>query len=440
MNRIYTTPKLVVFALILSFLGTGIEATAGELSGLSGKVVDLEGNAVPGFTLAVRPVQLHDGFLEPERGDPTALFKGETDSTGAFTISDIQPGLVQLIAIPAPLLDAFKMFDPEKFPPEGAIPPELMSRGGLKPDQKIFSIQVGAVTFFNIGDHLFSEGLTFALEPGVILEDVRVTVKQRLRIRGRVVYADGTPLANAEADLTMEQSHETRPNHGGSLSTNFFTDAGGYFTEYTEEPGFYTLSVEYNDLSAGVGPFLLKDGVQPEEVVLTLEGKPDPVEPISDNIPVPGDIKFRQPPVPPPAKSVWIINPTNGHAYKKVHCEDWQDAQRKAVAEGAHLVSINDEVEQHWLEVIFTHKPFWIGLTDVEKEEEWRWDSGEPVTYTNWTTHPSFPDRLSDAEKDYVVVTFRQGGWQSAGPESPLWRMARWAVIEKDGLVSTINE
>jgi hypothetical protein len=38
------------------------------------------------------------------------------------------------------------------------------------------------------------------------------------------------------------------------------------------------------------------------------------------------------------------------------------------------------------------------------------------------------------------VVTFRQGGWQSAGPESPLWRMARWAVIEKDGLLSTIGK
>lgn len=439
MKRIYTTPKLVVFALILSFLGAGIEATAEGLSGLSGKVVDLEGNAVTGFTFAIQPVQLHDGFLEPERGDPTALSKGETDSTGAFTISDIQPGLVQLIALPDIPMDPFEMLDPERFPPEGEIPPELMRHSHREPDKKIFSIQVGKATFFNMGEPGFSEGLTFALEPGVVIEDVKVTVKRRLRIRGRVIYADGTPLANAEADLTMEQRHETRPNHGGSLSTNFFTDAGGYFTEYTEEPGFYTLSVEYNDLSAGVGPFLLKDGVQPEEIVLTLEGKPDPVEPPADDIPVPGDIKFRQPPAPP-AKSVWIINPTNGHAYKKVHCEDWQDAQRKAVAEGAHLVSINDETEQHWLEVIFTHKPFWIGLTDVEKEGEWQWDSGEPVTYTNWATHPSFPDRLPDAEKDYVVVTFRQGGWQSAGPESPLWRMARWAVIEKDGLVSTMGE
>ncbi|MYC76674.1 hypothetical protein F4X10_12995 [Candidatus Poribacteria bacterium] len=440
MNRTYVRPKLVALALILWFAVVGIETAAEQFSGLSGKVVDLAGNAVAGFTFAVRPVQLHAGFLEPEHGFRADLPKGETDAAGAFTINDIQPGLVQLIALPAPLLDAFEMLDPERFPAEGAIPPELMSRGGLKPDQQILSIQVGTVTFFNIGDHHFSEGLTFALEPGVIIEDVAVTVKPRLRIRGRVVYADGTPLANAEADLGIEQNHETRPNHSSGLSTNFFTDAGGYFTEYVEEPGFYTLSVEYNDLSAGAGPFLLKDGVQPGEIVLTLEGKPEPVEPPADDLPVPGNIKFRQPPAPPLAKSVWIINPTNGHAYKKVLCEDWQDAQRKAVEEGAHLVSINDEVEQHWLEVIFTHKPFWIGLTDVEKEGEWRWDSGEPVTYTNWATHPSFPDRLSDAEKDYVVVTFRQGGWQSAGPESPLWRMARWAVIEKDGLVSTIGE
>lgn len=442
MNRIYTTPKLVILASILLFVVAGIQAVAEGLSGLSGKVVDLDENAVAGFTFAIQPMQLHDGFLEPEREFPTSLSKGETDSAGTFTISNIQPGFVQLIALPNLPVDPFEMLDPERFPPDGEISLELIGHIHHEPDKKIFSIQVGKVTFFNIGDHDFSPGLTFALEPGVTIEDVKVTVKSRLRIRGRVIYADGTPLANAEANLDMEQRHETRPNHGGSLGTNFFTDADGYFVEYVDEPGFYTLSVEYNGLSAGAGPFLLKDGVPAEEIVLTLEGKPkvvEPAEPPADNIPVPGDIKFHQPPAPP-AKSVWIINPTNGHAYKKVHCEDWQDAHRKAVEEGAHLVSINDEAEQHWLEIIFTHKPFWIGLTDVKKEGEWQWDSGEPLTYTNWATQPTFRDRLPNAEKDYVVLTFRQGEWQSAGPESPLWRMARWAVIEKDGLVSTINK
>ena len=435
MSRTYTVPKLVGLTLILSFVVMGVEASAEALSGLSGKVVDMEGNPVADFKFAVQPMRLSDGFLQSD--DDFLPF--QTDATGVFIATNIQPGFVQLIALPDIPLE---MFDPEKFPSEEDIPLELMRADSREPDKSIFSIQVGKVTFFNMGDLHFDEGLAFSLKPGVTTENIKVIVKPRLRIRGRVVYADGTPLADAEANLDMEQRHETRPNHGGSLGTNFFTDADGYFVEYVDESGFYTLSVEYNGLSAGAGPFLLKDGVPAEKIVLTLEGKPEvvePAEPPTDNIPVPEDIKYQEPPTPP-AKSVWIINPTNGHAYKRIQCEDWHDAQRKAIEEGAHLVSINNEAEQHWLEVIFTHKPFWIGLTDTKKEGEWQWDSGEPVTYTNWTTHPMFRDRLPDTEKDYVVLTFMQGEWQSAGPESHLWRMARWAVIEKDGLVSAINK
>jgi len=59
------------------------------------------------------------------------------------------------------------------------------------------------------------------------------------------------------------------------------------------------------------------------------------------------------------------------------------------------------------------------------------------VTYTNWVTQPIFPDTLPDTEKDYVVMTFRDGEWQSVGPESHFWRTTRQAIIEKDGLVST---
>ena len=47
------------------------------------------------------------------------------------------------------------------------------------------------------------QGFTFALKPGMTVENVKITVRTRLRLQGRVVYADGTPLANAKVEFQM---------------------------------------------------------------------------------------------------------------------------------------------------------------------------------------------------------------------------------------------
>lgn len=461
MRRIYTPQKFAVFAALTLLFAT-IGVTTAQVptaqdpqapSGMSGKVVDLEGKAVAGFRFAIQPMQRQDGQLQPEgEFQPRQPSTGRTDVEGTFTVTGIRPGFVQLSAIPDPPQNMAEMFDPEEILEGEQLPPALIHRGPLESDKKIFSIQIGKVIIFNIAEEPgFFEGITFALEPGATLENVKITVKSRLRIHARIVYADGTPLVNADGRLNMRQRDEFNPQSGGSYGMDYFTDDDGYFTEYMDVPGFYTISVKYSgpstgkELSAGVGPFLLKDGVQPEELVLTLDGNPVAAKPAPGNIEVPGDIEIPAEvkanlPVPPqvrkPARSVWVINPANGHAYKKIQCADWHDAQQKAIEEGAHLVSINDEAEQHWLQVIFRVHSSWIGLTDVEKEGEWQWDSGEPVTYTNWAVRPIFPDRLPDTEKDYVVFTFKDGEWQSVGPESHFWRATREAIIEKDGLVS----
>lgn len=427
MNCNYATSNLVVLVLILLSVVTGVKAAEEMLGGFSGKVVDLEGKGVANFTFAIQPMQLHNDSLVPAY-EPIPW---QADSTGAFTVNDIRPGFVQLSALPDILMNAF---DPEK----REIPLKFMRRGRIEPDKEIISIQIGKVTLFNMGDPDFYEGLTFALKPGETIENLKIIVKPRLRIRGRIVYADDTPGANAELELDMEWRHETRPGYTRNRGVHPFTDADGYFVQYVDKPGFYTLSMEHNDLFASAGPVLIKDDVQPKELLLTLEGKLDVVKPPPKIIKAPGKIKFREPPVPP-AKGVWVINPANGHAYKKIQCEDWQDAQRKAVEEGAHLVSINDEAEQRWVQVIFGGDPFWIGLTDAEKEGEWQWDSGEPVTYTNWVIYPIVRDKSPDTEKDYVVFTFIRGEWQSISPKNLLWEVAKQAVIEKDGLVSTIG-
>ena len=486
MRCAYIPQKLSVLELTLLLAITGVVAAQVPIeppSGISGKVVDSEGNPVAEFTFAIQPMQLRDGLLQPaegflnpfqrppegidDDGMPRATVSVKTDADGGFTAANIRPGPVQINVIPGALLDAFEKIDPEKIRQGERPPPELRRLGHLEADKEILSIQIGKVTFFSPkGRHGpdFFNRLTFGLKPGIIHENVKITVKSRLRIHAQIVYADGTPVANAKGNLNMRYGREDNPSSGGDHGTGFFTDADGYFTQYPREPGFYTLSVEYNNLSGGAGPFLFKDGVEPENLVITLDGNPPNVkgppdwkvnpggkiEPakvpagaenvVIEQVEVQPKVRARatvplQPPKPP--KSVWVINPANGHAYKKIQCNSWHDAQQQAVEEGAHLVSINDEDEQHWLQVIFRSHSSWIGLTDVEKEGEWQWDSGEPVTYTNWLTQPIAPDTLPDAEKDYVVMTFRDGEWQSVGPESHFWRTTREAIIEKDGLVST---
>ena len=100
------------------------------------------------------------------------------------------------------------------------------------------------------------------------------------------------------------------------------------------------------------------------------------------------------------------MNPANGHAYKKIQCKTWKDARAIAIAEGAHLVSINDEAEQKWLVEVFGREPFLIGLTRMENQTEWQWTSGEPVAYTNWVLPKLTTDR--DA---LVFVNMADGKW-----------------------------
>ncbi len=270
----------------------------GPPSGMSGKVIDPEGNAIAGFTFIVQPMQIRDGLLQPDGwllnpfqqlpegmggpGMPRTTVRVETDSDGTFSVANIQPGLVQLNVIPSVILEAFEKIDPEKRRQGEQVPPELMRRMRLDPDKRIISIQVGKITFFDHtemhGPALFG-GLTFALKPGVVLKNVEITVKSRMQIRGQITYADGTPLANTEGWIrTLWQDEANPPNHRSSDSAYFFSNADGHFTIYRDKPGFYTLSFLHDGLSAGAGPFLLKDGVAPENLVLRLDGNPPDVE------------------------------------------------------------------------------------------------------------------------------------------------------------------
>ena len=163
------------------------------------------------------------------------------------------------------------------------------------------------------------------------------------------------------------------------------------------------------DTLAKTSPFILHEGQPQVHLLLTLDGNgvpPDRWHPRQVFTTLEAFLE------PPP---VWAVNPTNGHAYKRVRCQDVMDAMTLAAAEGAYLVSINDKVEDAWLQLRYL-KPdsFWIGLSDVAEEGQWVWHSGEPVTYTNWGEDEEYGGNTE--VNDYVISDWG-GKWQAVGDE-----------------------
>uniref|UniRef100_A0A8D3CLA6 C-type lectin domain-containing protein n=1 Tax=Scophthalmus maximus TaxID=52904 RepID=A0A8D3CLA6_SCOMX len=63
----------------------------------------------------------------------------------------------------------------------------------------------------------------------------------------------------------------------------------------------------------------------------------------------------------------------------------WDDSRTDCQIKGADLVVINSELEQFISFDKFVRSfpsPVWIGLSDEEKEGEWKWVNGSVVTET----------------------------------------------------------
>ena len=414
MNFSHLRPNLTLLTAIvaLSLFASSPGTPQDTTYTLSGRVVDVDGNPIASLSIVIQPFAIVDGRMEsafllkefmPEAYVP--LIKSQTDEVGRFSVTGVTPGPIQFVAQPAHL------------PVDGMLSPDLYD---LAPDAEVLSIEIGAMTFYPPYEkHPPFGGITFSIEPGTHLENVEVTVKPRMRIRGQIVFADGTPLANAEIGLNVRQ-RDFDGTGSGSSSGGRQTDDAGYFVKYVDEPGFYTVVVEFQGLSATSEQLTLEAEQRYDDLVLTFNSEPILIEPTP---------KW----VEPDHTGQWVLNPANNHSYKRIHCESWDDAQAKAVAEGAHLVSINDAAEQQWLVSIFGTAPCWIGLTDLVKEGEWGWTNGEPLTYINWAFR-----KLIDAdrgEEDYVFMGLSPDGrWHKVGPQSPEWHMPRMTILEKEVL------
>lgn len=110
-----------------------------------------------------------------------------------------------------------------------------------------------------------------------------------------------------------------------------------------------------------------------------------------------------------PSALTWALNAATGHEYAVLEdCAGWHACESAAVAEGAHLVTINDGAEQDWLVAQFGGTAHhWIGLSDEAELGTWVWTSGESSSYVNWFSGE--PSHSGGTER-YVLMNWATPG------------------------------
>ena len=445
MRRSSSTKGFSLLITVVSiFIGLGSHSIAQEeeTGNFSGRVVDVEGNPVAELPVMVGPAMvigpgIRSAFFPMMYPD---VRRALTDADGRFSITDIAPGISYFSALPHDINTRFpsdleartaKATEKKDIAALHASGIMEMDQDDFEPDFEVLSLNIQGIIFYPRNDY---SCIAFSVEPGAHIKNVQVTVQPRMRIRGRVLFKDGTPLRNARLRLGFNYTREDGQGHGSSGGKPR-TDADGYFLFYFDEKddtANYTFSVEYQEVEATAGPVLLKPGDRLDGLTFTFDSEPIAPKP-------PDKMPFNPsatPPAPKPIsiptfETVWIVNPANGHAYKRIPCESRDAAVAQATAEKARLVTINDAAEQAWLTAVFGHEFYWIGLSDAEKEGQWQWDNGEPVTYENWLPDDFFSESADAGERDYAVTTFTDGKWYAVSPNSILLRMTAMAILEK---------
>lgn len=100
----------------------------------------------------------------------------------------------------------------------------------------------------------------------------------------------------------------------------------------------------------------------------------------------------------------------NGHYYKVYYISlTWTQAKEYCENLGGHLATITSQEEQSFLETQTENincRYYWLGGTDSEKEDEWKWITGEPFTYENF----DHTDTYGEYE-DYVMLCSHNKLW-----------------------------
>ncbi len=206
---------------------------------VSGRVTDGEGEPIRFVHLILMDVVVaEDGTAQQERSQP--LVEVATRSDGSFAMEQVAPGL-----------HSFRLayeWDPVH-----------LAQRGYRP----VSMQLGA-------EIVLGRFTPFAKSPDVPFQGIAITVAPQTRVSGRVLLADGTPVANANMPAVIECEADdglTRERHNMHLDTN----AEGRYAFYIEQRGLVRLSARLGGIDARSKPIRIgEDGVRIDGVDLVV--------------------------------------------------------------------------------------------------------------------------------------------------------------------------
>ena len=62
----------------------------------------------------------------------------------------------------------------------------------------------------------------------------------------------------------------------------------------------------------------------------------------------------------------------------------WEDASTSCQSHGWELASIHSQDENDEVYSLINNRAAWIGLNDIDSENNWIWTDGSNVDYKNW--------------------------------------------------------
>ncbi|NWI32261.1 CL17A protein, partial [Sula dactylatra] len=89
--------------------------------------------------------------------------------------------------------------------------------------------------------------------------------------------------------------------------------------------------------------------------------------------------------------------------------QSWLASKDSCTSFNAHLAIVNSEQENKFLaNHIMDNRVFWLGLTDMQKEGNWQWVDGSPVSVLFWNTGE--PNNAGHHGEDCATI-FSNGHW-----------------------------